>query len=171
MQQLAPMAPSLNRWRSCGPREARPRSARGECAEHGLRSGRSAQVWPGHRVGALMINDASGSTRSPTTVTGLLRGIELSRCGMALRTAPFEFPELPIETYQRLPAMVADSLARPFRKRPRDRRLDRTGRRIPAASLRSTVWPYAADRAMGALEFDRRCRALTNPPLFNSRIW
>jgi serine/threonine-protein kinase HipA len=111
------------------------------------------QVWAwGHRVGALMINDASGFYAFSYDRDWIARGIELSPLRMALRTAPFEFPELPIETYQRLPAMVADSLP------------DRFGNDLVTAALTEQgvdprrITPldrlaYAADRAMGALEF------------------
>jgi len=111
------------------------------------------QVWAwGHRVGALMLNDASGFYAFSYDRDWIARGIELSPLRMALRTAPFEFPELPIETYQRLPAMVADSLP------------DRFGNDLVTAALTEQgvdprrITPldrlaYAADRAMGALEF------------------
>ncbi len=93
-------------------------------------------------------------------------GIELSPLHMPLNDAErlYTFTDLPIETYKRLPAMLADALPDDFGNALIDRYMADKG----IARQRITQLDrlaYMGKRAMGALEFKpTRGRAPNNPP-------
>jgi serine/threonine-protein kinase HipA len=108
----------------------------------------------GSRVGAVALDPASGFYAFEYDPSWLASGVELAPTTMpaAAATAPFVFPSLPTETYQRLPAMVADSLPDDF------------GNALTTAYLASEGVPpeqitpldrlaYLGKRGVGALEF------------------
>jgi len=106
----------------------------------------------GNRVGAVALDPATGwyaFAFDPNWVTG---GIELAPLHMPLRTDPYEFPELRPETFFRLPAMLADALPDAFGNALVNAWMAEQGieesRITPLDRL-----AYAADRAIGALEF------------------
>jgi serine/threonine-protein kinase HipA len=106
----------------------------------------------GHRVGAVALNPGSGwysFAYAPEWVEG---GVELAPLHMPLRLEPYEFPQLRRETFYGLPALLADSLPDTFGNALVDAWMAEQG------VLARDITPldrlaYAADRAMGALEF------------------
>ena len=109
------------------------------------------RAW-GRRVGAVALNPATGwysFAYAPDWVAG---GIELAPLHMGLRAQPYEFPQLRRETFYGLAPLLADSLPDKFGNALVDAWMAEQG----VAS--SDITPldrlaYAADRAMGALEF------------------
>ena len=106
----------------------------------------------GREVGALALDPRSGYYAFEYTPAWRRTGIELAPLTMARTTAVHVFPTLPQPTYQRLPAMVADSLP------------DMFGNAIVNAALATQgvaperITPldrlaYLGRRGMGALEF------------------
>ena len=106
----------------------------------------------GREVGALALDPRSGHYAFEYTPAWRRTGIELAPLTMARTTAVHVFPTLPEATYQRLPAMVADSLP------------DMFGNAIVNAALATQgvaperITPldrlaYLGRRGMGALEF------------------
>jgi serine/threonine-protein kinase HipA len=106
----------------------------------------------GRRVGAVALDPTSGWYAFTYDGEWIRRGKELAPLHMPLRREPYQFPELSRATFYGLPALLADALPDAFGNAlvnawmaqqgvPRDRitALDRLA--------------YAADRAMGALEF------------------
>ncbi len=106
----------------------------------------------GQRVGAVALNPATGwysFAYSPEWVEG---GIELAPLHMGLRTAPYEFPQLRRETFYGLPPLLADSLPDKFGNALVDRWMAEQG--VPPGAITPLDrLAYAADRALGALEF------------------
>ncbi len=109
------------------------------------------RAW-GRTVGAVTLDPASNAYAFEFDAAWVSSGIEVSPFRMPLGPGVFEFPELPAMTYQRLPAMLADSLP------------DRFGNALVTAALAERGvadgditaldrLAYMADRAMGALEF------------------
>jgi len=108
----------------------------------------------GSRVGAIALDPASGFYAFEYDPAWTAKGIELAPTTMATSqaTAPFVFPSLPIQTYHRLPAMIADSLPDDF------------GSALTTAYLAAEGVPperitpldrlaYQGTRSVGALEF------------------
>jgi serine/threonine-protein kinase HipA len=110
-----------------------------------------ARAW-GHTVGAVARDPATGFFAFEYDDAWVARHIELAPLHMPARAGVYVFPDLPERTFCRLPAMLADSLP------------DRFGNSLVTAKLAEEgISPeqitsldrlaYAADRAMGALEY------------------
>lgn len=106
----------------------------------------------GDRVGAAALDPASGYYVFEYAPAWQARGIELAPTTMPLDRSRYVFPALPIETFQRLPPMLADALPDAF------------GNALTTAYLvgegvaTSAITPldrlaYLASRGLGALEF------------------
>ena len=109
------------------------------------------RAW-GATVGAVALDPATNYYAFEYDGGWIARGIELAPLHMPARPGVYEFRELSVETFRRLPAMLADSLP------------DRFGNALVTAKLAEEgVSPdritsldrlaYMADRGMGALEF------------------
>ncbi len=79
-------------------------------------------------------------------------GIQVSPFMMPLQEGIFQFPALSIETFKRLPGMLADSLPDKFGNMLIDTWLARQGR-TPQSFNPVERLCYVANRGMGALEF------------------
>ncbi|MGH9006825.1 MAG: type II toxin-antitoxin system HipA family toxin [Acidimicrobiales bacterium] len=109
------------------------------------------RAW-GVLVGAVTRDPATGFFLFEFDDAWVRRGMELAPLRMPARRGQFEFPELSVETYKRLPAMLADSLPDRWGSALVSARLEQAGvRREDITSLDRLA--YAADRAMGALEY------------------
>ncbi len=111
------------------------------------------EVWAwGQRVGAAALDPGSGFypfEYDPEWVGG---GIELAPVHMPTRAGVFIFPSLSRRTYYGLPAMLADALPDRFGNALVDRWMAENG--VPTSSITPLDrLAYAADRALGALEF------------------
>ncbi len=106
----------------------------------------------GDRVGAVALDPATGYYVFEYAPTWQASGIELAPTTMPLDQSRYVFPALPVETFHRLPAMLADSLPDAF------------GNALTTAYLvgegvsTSAITPldrlaYLASRGLGALEF------------------
>jgi serine/threonine-protein kinase HipA len=106
----------------------------------------------GQRVGAVALDPASGWYAFAYDPAWARTGIELAPLHMPLRREPYQFPQLPRPTYYGLPALLADALPDAFGNALVDAWMAEQGvtpdRITPLDRL-----AYAADRAMGALEF------------------
>jgi serine/threonine-protein kinase HipA len=106
----------------------------------------------GRRVGAVALDPESGwyaFSYDPEWVAG---GVELAPVHMPLRTAPYEFPDLPRSTFFGLPALLADSLPDAFGNALVNAWM--AAQNVPVDTITALDrLAYAADRAMGALEF------------------
>jgi serine/threonine-protein kinase HipA len=109
------------------------------------------RAW-GATVGAVALDPATGYYVFEYLPSWFARGVELAPFHMPARPGRYVFPELGVETFLRLPGMLADSLP------------DRFGNPLVTARLaeegisREEITPldrlaYAADRATGALEY------------------
>lgn len=106
----------------------------------------------GQRVGAVALDPMSGWYAFAYADEWIDSGIELAPLHMALRSEPYEFPELARSTFLGLPALLADALPDAFGNALVDAWMAQQG----VATSRITPLDrlaYAADRAMGALEF------------------
>jgi serine/threonine-protein kinase HipA len=106
----------------------------------------------GREVGAVALDPNTDFYAFEFEDSWLANGVELAPLHMPRQRGTFVFPELPRETFYRLPAMLADALP------------DRFGNYLVNAWMatqgvsESTITPldrlaYASDRAMGALTF------------------
>ncbi|HEX5787813.1 MAG TPA: type II toxin-antitoxin system HipA family toxin [Woeseiaceae bacterium] len=93
-------------------------------------------------------------------------GIEVSPLVMPLRNAPYEFPDLPRESFRGLPGLVADSLPDRFGNALIDAWLASRGRRPESFNPVERLC-YIGTRGMGALEFEP---ALLGPPTARKRL-
>lgn len=114
-------------------------------------------LW-GRRLGAVARNPTSGwysFAYAPDWVAG---GTEVAPLHMPLRREPYEFPGLNVDTFHRLPPLLADALPDSYGNALVDAWMAEqgvdTGDITPLDRL-----AYAADRAMGALEFRAPARA------------
>jgi serine/threonine-protein kinase HipA len=113
------------------------------------------------RVGAVALDPTTGWYAFAYDPTWVESGIELAPLHMPLRLEPYEFPELRPETFHRLPALLADALPDAFGNALVNAWLAEQG--VP----QSRITPldrlaYAADRAIGALEFRPPARDTTD---------
>ncbi|MBS0614642.1 MAG: type II toxin-antitoxin system HipA family toxin, partial [Proteobacteria bacterium] len=109
------------------------------------------RAW-GERVGAVALDSRLGYYVFEYEPAWQARGIELSPLMMPSSQSRHVFPTLPVITYQRLPALLADALPDDFGNALIDAYLAREG------VTRAAVTPldrlaYMADRGVGALEF------------------
>lgn len=106
----------------------------------------------GRRVGAVAQDPSTGwyaFAYDPEWVAG---GFELAPLHMPLRLEPYQFPDLRPETFHRLPALIADALPDAFGNALVDAWMAEHGVRADQVTPLDRL-AYAADRAMGALEF------------------
>ena len=106
----------------------------------------------GRRVGAVALNPTSGWYAFAYEPDWVKSGVELAPLHMPLRTEPYEFPQLPRETFHGLPALLADSLPDAFGNALVNAWMAEQGIASGAVTSLDRL-AYAADRAMGALEF------------------
>jgi serine/threonine-protein kinase HipA len=108
----------------------------------------------GSRVGALARDPTSGFYAFEYEPEWAASGVELAPLFMRASEAamPFVFPTLSIETYHRLPAMVADSLPDDFGNALTTAYLANEGVRAEDITALDRL-AYLGTRAMGALEF------------------
>jgi serine/threonine-protein kinase HipA len=117
----------------------------------------------GERVGAVALNPASGWYSFAYAPECVERGLELAPLHMALRREPYEFPQLRRETFYGLPALLADSLPDTFGNALVDAWMAEQGVVARDISPLDRL-AYAADRALGALEFRPPARPSTIDP-------
>ena len=108
----------------------------------------------GARVGALARDPTSGFYAFEYEPTWVASGVELAPLYMptTAATAPFVFPTLPVGTYNRLPAMIADALPDEFGNALTTAYLANEGLR-PEDITPLDRLAYLASRGIGALEF------------------
>lgn len=109
------------------------------------------RAW-GERVGAVALDPGLGCYAFEYYPDWAARGIELAPGIMPVGGGPYAFPQLAVDTYHRLPAMLADALPDDFGNALIDAWLATHG------VAKSSVTPldrlaYMAGRGMGALEF------------------
>lgn len=106
----------------------------------------------GTRVGAVALDPGLGYYVFEYDPTWSARGIELAPGIMPAGGGPFVFPQLSVDTFHRLPALLADALPDDFGNALIDAWLSQQG------ISRAAITPldrlaYMAGRGMGALEF------------------
>ena len=108
----------------------------------------------GSRVGALARDPASGLYAFEYEPRWAASGVELAPLHMptTAATEPFVFPTLPVETYSRLPAMIADALPDDFGNALTTAYLANEGVR-PEDITPLDRLAYLGTRGIGALEF------------------
>lgn len=109
------------------------------------------QAW-GERIGAVALDPASGYYAFEFYPEWAARGVELAPGTMPSTGGPYVFPQLPVDTFHRLPALLADALPDDFGNALIDAWLATHG------VARNAVTPldrlaYMARRGLGALEF------------------
>jgi len=111
-------------------------------------------VW-GFRVGAVTLNPNLGYYVFEYDPKWIARGIELSPFNMPVSQTnqrSFSFPNLSVESFKRLPAMLADALPDKFGNALIDAALADEG--VPKESITSLDrLAYMSNRGMGAIEF------------------
>ncbi|MDO9011642.1 MAG: type II toxin-antitoxin system HipA family toxin [Gallionella sp.] len=106
----------------------------------------------GEQVGAVALNPRTGYYAFEYSAKWLKTGIELSPFNLPLQKKVFQFPELPEETYNRLPAMLSDALPDKFGHALINAALADEGVSKENITALDRL-AYMADRGMGALEF------------------
>jgi serine/threonine-protein kinase HipA len=108
----------------------------------------------GKRVGALARDPTSGFYAFEYDPRWAAFGVELAPLSMPTTTAaqPFVFPTLPVETYSRLPAMIADALPDDFGNALTTAYLANEGVRAEDITPLDRL-AYLGTRGIGALEF------------------
>lgn len=110
------------------------------------------RAW-GRTVGALALNPASGLFAFQFSRDWAAAGPELAPLHMPLTASKtYEFAGLSDETYRRLPPLLADSLPDKFGNALVDRWMAEQGIAVGEFSVLDRL-AYAADRSIGALEF------------------
>ncbi len=109
------------------------------------------RAW-GERVGAVALDPASGYYVFEYAPAWLARGIELAPTTMPLGRGRFVFPTLPVQTFQRLPSLLADALPDAFGNALTTAYLAAEGV-APSAITPLDRLAYLASRGVGALEF------------------
>jgi serine/threonine-protein kinase HipA len=109
-------------------------------------------IW-GERVGAVSLDNNANYYAFEYDPNWRKKGIELSPFNLSISNSkPVIFPNLPVQTFQRLPAMLADALPDKFGNALIDLDLSKKG--IPKESITPLDrLAYMANRGMGALEF------------------
>jgi serine/threonine-protein kinase HipA len=117
----------------------------------------------GRRVGAVALDSETGWYAFAYTKEWVDGGIELAPLHMALREQTYEFPRLRRETFYGLPPLLADSLPDKFGNALVDAWMAEQG--VATADITPLDrLAYAAERAMGALEFRPPARSMANEP-------
>lgn len=109
------------------------------------------RIWD-RQVGALMLDPASGFYAFEYSPGWVSSGVELSPLALPSGPGVSIFPQLPVNTYHRLPAFVADALPDEFGNALIDAYLARRGIAKPAITPLDRL-AYLGRRAIGALEF------------------
>ncbi|MDZ4827157.1 MAG: type II toxin-antitoxin system HipA family toxin [Actinomycetota bacterium] len=115
----------------------------------------------GQRVGAVALDPATNVYAFEYTPEWIAGGIELAPLHMPLQRGTFEFADLSRATFLGLPAMLADALPDKFGNAIVDAWMAERGVSPDRISALDRL-AYAADRAMGALEFRPPLRATTD---------
>lgn len=118
----------------------------------------------GRRVGAVALDPTSGWYAFAYADEWLDTGIELAPLHMPLRSEPYQFPELGRTTFFGLPALLADALPDAFGNALVDAWMAQQGISADAITPLDRL-AYAANRAMGALEFRPPARDDAGDPL------
>jgi serine/threonine-protein kinase HipA len=106
----------------------------------------------GRTVGAVALDPETGWYAFAYTPEWIEAGVELAPLHMPRRAEPYEFPELSRATFYGLPALLADALPDAFGNALVDAAMAEQG--VAASDITPLDrLAYAADRAMGALEF------------------
>jgi serine/threonine protein kinase HipA of HipAB toxin-antitoxin module len=106
----------------------------------------------GDRVGAVALDPATGYYVFEYSPTWRAGGTELAPTTMPLDRDRYVFPALPVETFHRLPAMLADSLPDAFGNALTTAYL--VGEGIPTSAITPLDrLAYLSSRGLGALEF------------------
>jgi serine/threonine-protein kinase HipA len=106
----------------------------------------------GDRVGAVALDPATGYYVFEYAPNWQAGGIELAPTTMPLEQSRYVFPALPVETFHRLPAMLADALPDAFGNALTTAYL--VGEGVPTSAISSLDrLAYLASRGLGALEF------------------
>lgn len=108
-------------------------------------------IW-GSRVGAVTLDSNTGYYVFEYDSKWLSKKVELSPFSLPASTRLFQFPNLPIETYKRLPAMLADALPDKFGNALIDAALANEGVFKEQVTALDRL-AYMNNRGMGALEF------------------
>ncbi len=110
-------------------------------------------IW-GELVGVIALDPALGYYVFSYDAEFVKHGIELAPLQMPLReaTRPFVFTDLPVVTYRRLPALLADVLPDDFGNALIDRYMAEQGVKASDITPLDRL-AYMGDRSMGALEF------------------
>lgn len=113
----------------------------------------SVEIW-GQKVGAVALNPDSGFYAFEYEPKFLRSDIELAPLQMPLAQGaePFEFLSLPIETFQRLPAMIADALPDKFGNALINAWMAERGMNASSITALDRL-AYMGQRSMGALTF------------------
>ncbi len=111
----------------------------------------NVSIW-GKKVGTIAMSPRIGYYVFAYDPSFVKTGIELSPIHMPLATDPYVFSYLPELTYQRLPAMIADSLPDKFGNDLIDSYMKQKGLNTSQISVLDRL-AYMGKRAMGALEF------------------
>ena len=110
------------------------------------------------------MDPATGVYAFEYTPEWIARRIELAPLHMPLATKTYEFPELARATFYGLPALLADALPDAFGNSLVNAWMAEQGIAVSDITPLDRL-AYAADRAMGALEFAPPARATpTRPP-------
>jgi serine/threonine-protein kinase HipA len=120
------------------------------------------RIWD-ERVGAVSFDDVAGCYAFEYDPKWIRHKIELSPMTLPNRNGVFVFPSLPVNTYQRLPAMLADALPDDFGNALVDAYLAKQGvpkQRITALDRLA----YLGKRGMGALEFRPALQTFSRKP-------
>ena len=107
----------------------------------------------GQVVGAVARDPASGFYAFEYEKAWIRGGVELAPLHMRLSSEIYLFPELPVKTFYRLPAMLADSLPDRFGNSLVDAWMAEQGIE-PRSITPLDRLAYASNRAMGALTFE-----------------
>jgi serine/threonine-protein kinase HipA len=106
----------------------------------------------GDRVGAVALDPATGYYVFEYAPNWRVRDIELAPTTMPLGQSRYVFPALPVETFHRLPAMLADALPDAFGNALTTAYLVSEG--VPTSAITPLDrLAYLASRGLGALEF------------------
>ena len=109
------------------------------------------RIW-GEEVGALALDPSSGYYAFEFTEEWIEHGRELAPFYMPLGPRKYIFPDLGIDKFQRLPAMIADALPDAFGNAVVNAYLAEAGIQVNEISVLDRL-AYIGDRAMGALTF------------------
>lgn len=108
-------------------------------------------LW-GELMGAAALDPSYGYYAFAYAPGFVQKGIEPAPLSMPLREEPYVFPDLPQETYKRLPALLSDALPDDFGNALIDKYMADRG--IPATAVTGIDrLAYMSNRAMGALVF------------------